>query len=143
MRSLEENSEGQGKRRDFVPMLFFLIIGILMFLSMTLLVNGISRWRDGDLVSMAYVAMGISGLLFSAMNITTFQNRIRRVLVGRSRVLTVLKCLKCGFELKRNFKEGDYIYGQGESCPSCKSQEPLIITSIYVEKPVTRARLGQ
>lgn len=138
-----EKTESKETRQNLVPMLFFLVIGILMFLSMTLLVNGISRWREGDLVSMTYVVMGISGLLFSAMNITTFQSRIRRVLVGRSRVVSVLKCLKCGFELKRSFKEGDYIYGYGETCPSCKGQEPLVITSIYVEKPIPRIKLGQ
>jgi len=140
---LGEKTEGKESRQNLVPMLFFLVIGILMFLSMTLLVNGISRWREGDLVSMTYVIMGISGLLFSAMNITTFQSRIRRAFVGRSRVVSVLKCSKCGFELKRNFKEGDYIYGCGETCPSCKGQEPLVITSIYVEKPTPRIKLGQ
>lgn len=140
---MEEKSEERETRHNLIPMLFFLVIGVLMFLSITLLVNGVSKWREGDIVSITYVLMGLSGLLFSAMNVTTFQNRIRRAFVGRSRVVSVLKCSKCGFELKRNFKEGDYIYGRGETCPSCKSQEPLIITSIYVEKPTLKTRLGQ
>jgi len=131
-----EGNERKDTKYNAVPVLFFVVVGVLMLISISLLVNGLGRWSERDLVSVVYVAMGISGLLFSIMNISTFQNRMRRALVGRSRVVSILKCSGCGFELKRNFREGDYVYGRGETCPNCKVQDPMTITAVFLEKPV-------
>jgi Zn ribbon nucleic-acid-binding protein len=119
-------------------MLFYIVVGVLMFISFTLLVNGLSRWNERDIVAVAYVAMGMGGLAFSIMNISSFQNKIRRMTTLTNRVVSISKCPKCGFELKRNFKEGDYVYGVGEACPNCKEHEPMTITSMFLEKPPTQ-----
>jgi hypothetical protein len=44
------------------------------------------------------------------------------------------KCLSCGEKTRRQFKEGDYIYGRGEQCKKCSSADTLI-TAVYGEYP--------
>jgi len=43
------------------------------------------------------------------------------------KVSTVIRCSKCSFETIREFKEGDYVLKEAESCPKCKGS-----TFIYV-----------
>jgi len=42
-------------------------------------------------------------------------------------------CQSCGENSRREFKEGDYIYGSGTRCKKCSSN--TLITAIYGEYP--------
>lgn len=47
---------------------------------------------------------------------------------------TIVKCLKCGYEEKRDFKEGDFVGKIEGNCP--KDDGTLVIRLIYSEKVV-------
>jgi hypothetical protein len=44
---------------------------------------------------------------------------------------TVEKCSSCKKELKRKFKDGDILFGQGTECSSCKTS--MLIAKIFGE----------
>ncbi len=54
--------------------------------------------------------------------------------------LTFLKCLSCGTENSRPFKEGDYIFGMvdSEKCPKCGGTSSKIVNIYVPEKKETR-----
>ena len=45
---------------------------------------------------------------------------------------TIIKCTKCAYEEKRDFKEGDFVGKTVGTCP--KDGAPLVIRLIYSEK---------
>jgi DNA-directed RNA polymerase subunit M/transcription elongation factor TFIIS len=48
------------------------------------------------------------------------------------RLITVLRCPKCGYQTKRQFRDGDYVgLETNETCPKCGSK--LIVYEIYAE----------
>ncbi len=50
------------------------------------------------------------------------------------KLVTVLRCPKCGYERRRSFTKGDYIgKTTGEKCPKCGTD--MVIYEIYAETP--------
>jgi len=45
---------------------------------------------------------------------------------------TVEECPKCGYKVKREFREGDYVLKQSGICP--RDNVPMIISMIYAEE---------
>ena len=48
-------------------------------------------------------------------------------------------CQSCGEKARRQFKEGDYVYGRGEQCAKCSSANTLV-TAVYGEYPPEEKR---
>ncbi|MCG2909653.1 MAG: hypothetical protein RXQ80_03900 [Sulfolobaceae archaeon] len=46
-------------------------------------------------------------------------------------IVTVLKCLKCGYSIERPFREGDFVPKIDGTCPNDGS--PLFIWGIYAK----------
>ncbi len=44
---------------------------------------------------------------------------------------TIEKCYKCNKEIKRKFKEGDYLFSETTKCPTCAGK--LLIEKIFGE----------
>ena len=44
---------------------------------------------------------------------------------------TVEECPKCGYKIKREFREGDYVLRASGVCP--KDNSPMFISMIYAE----------
>ncbi|MFP3132607.1 MAG: hypothetical protein RXO71_00320 [Nitrososphaeria archaeon] len=49
---------------------------------------------------------------------------------------SVEECPKCGYKIKREFKEGDYVLKQSGLCP--RDNTPMIISMIYAEEQKTK-----
>jgi len=49
-------------------------------------------------------------------------------------IFTEETCQSCGEKSRRDFKEGDYIYGAGAKCEKCSASGTLI-SAIYGEYP--------
>ncbi|MGQ9513810.1 MAG: hypothetical protein ACUVTL_01965 [Thermoproteota archaeon] len=117
--------------------LYFMVLGILLVVSAGMLVIGVrelSSSRDPS-QSIFYMLIGSSGIAITLYSLKSIQSKSRGLRIQVAKVITVLECSKCHNKVTRNFKEGDYIYGTGERCSSCNSEEPMIITDVYAEKP--------
>ncbi len=44
---------------------------------------------------------------------------------------TIEKCFKCNKEIKRKFKEGDYLFSETTKCPTCDGE--LLVEKIFGE----------
>ena len=44
---------------------------------------------------------------------------------------TIEKCFKCNKEIKRKFKEGDYLFSDTTNCPTCDGK--LLVEKIFGE----------
>ena len=59
---------------------------------------------------------------------------------------TELECPKCGYLMKREFIEGDFVFGETEDkcncvCKKLKCEKPMIVKGIYYCKPKTKEEL--
>ena len=53
------------------------------------------------------------------------------------KIITELRCTKCDYKATRDFKRGDYIFLETDSCVKCKA--PAYIWAIYSDPPLTDA----
>ncbi|MDG7035909.1 MAG: hypothetical protein JRN37_00155 [Nitrososphaerota archaeon] len=49
------------------------------------------------------------------------------------RVYTVEECAICGYKLKRDFKDGDYVLKESGVCPKCN--KAMVIKYVFAESP--------
>jgi len=124
-----------------VPFYFFLL-GLIVLFSLILLFQGITGVnRNDNLTNTLFVMSGAIGLILTFYMIRRYQVNVQKMLKSRRiTVVTVEECLKCNYKNIRPFREGDFIYGQGEECPRCsKASEggignKMIITAIYLDR---------
>lgn len=49
-------------------------------------------------------------------------------------IFTEDTCQSCGEKSRRQFEDGDYVYGSGKQCKKCSSANTLV-TAVYGEYP--------
>ncbi|MGC8933857.1 MAG: hypothetical protein ACP5LN_01700 [Thermoproteota archaeon] len=133
MLEMEKTSE----RYDINISLFFFLLGFLLFVSITLIFNGVSEVSSGKTINgIMSFSLGILGFALVAYNINKIRHRLSlpAVLSLGPRVVTVEICENCGYRTERLFKEGDFIFGRGDKCPKCNSETPMLIEGIYLKK---------
>jgi hypothetical protein len=131
----EENSN---ERYDLNVSFFVFLLGFLVMISLSLIYNGIMSLEQPYTISgLVSLGLGALGLLLAGYNLIKLQNRLSAV--GRVPsgpvVITRQRCRSCNNEVTRPFKEGDYIYGNGDVCTKCGNAEPMLVTSIFLQKP--------
>jgi len=131
----EQNS---GESYDLNISFFFFLLGFLVIISLMLIYNGaMSLEEPYTTTGLISLGLGISGLLLAGYNLMKLQGRLAAV--GRRpsgpQVVTKQKCRSCGYEVTRPFKEGDYVYGNGDVCTKCGKAEPMLVSAIFLQKP--------
>jgi len=97
--------------------------------------------KEDNLTNTLFVTSGIMGLIVTFYMIRRYQVGVQKILKSRRMtVVTVEECLKCNYKNVRPFREGDFVYGQGEECPKCSkgpersSESRMLITAIYLDR---------
>jgi hypothetical protein len=142
MLKMEKTSE----KYDINISLFFFLLGFLLFVSITLIFNGVSEVSSGKTINgIMSFSLGILGFALVAYNINKIRRRLSlpAVLSLGPRVVTVEICENCGYRTERLFKEGDFIFGRGDKCPKCNSETPMLIEGIYLKKEFLVKQQGQ
>ncbi|MEM2247431.1 MAG: hypothetical protein QXM51_04830 [Thermoproteota archaeon] len=124
-----------------IPFYFFLL-GLIILFSLILLFQGIAGvGKEDNLTNTLFVTSGIMGLIVTFYMIRRYQVGVQKILKSRRMtVVTVEECLKCNYKNVRPFREGDFVYGQGEECPKCSkgpersSESRMLITAIYLDR---------
>lgn len=138
--------EKTSERYDINISLFFFLLGFLLFVSITLIFNGVSEVSSGKTINgLMSFSLGILGFALVAYNINKIRHRLSlpAVLSLGPRVVTVEVCENCGYRAERLFKEGDFIFGRGGKCPRCNSETPMLIEGIYLKKEFLVKSQGQ
>jgi predicted RNA-binding Zn-ribbon protein involved in translation (DUF1610 family) len=88
---------------------------------------------DKDLIHTLYTAF-ILATTIMLVYVTIAATRTRTEKGAEVRIVTVARCPNCGYEVRRPFREGDYV-GKllDEKCPKCGAQ--MIVEEIYAEGP--------
>jgi len=127
-----------GERYDVSISFFFFLLGFLTFISISLIFSGFTSMQDSyTLPGSISLGLGVLGLVLVGYNLWRMQGRLSVAARGQlgPRVVTKQKCRSCSHEVTRPFKEGDFIYGNGDACPKCGSGEPMLISAIFLHKP--------
>lgn len=132
------SDNNSGERYDLNVSFFFFLLGFLVLISASLIYNGIMSVQESyTTTGLISLGLGILGIVLAGYNLIRLQGRFS--MVGRAptgpQVVTKLKCRSCAHETTRPFKEGDYVYGNGEPCTKCGKGEPTLITTIFLHKP--------
>jgi ssDNA-binding Zn-finger/Zn-ribbon topoisomerase 1 len=89
---------------------------------------------DRQLVDIAYTAFILVTtimLVYATLAAVRGQKRPEET---EPKLITILKCPKCGYQTRRPFRKGDFIgLETGEECPNCGAK--LIVDEIYAETP--------
>ena len=115
-----------------------MVLGILLVVSLSMFFLGIRGLATDPTQSTVYMVVGTSGIAITLYSLRQIQSRSKSLKVQVAKVVTVLECNSCHNKVTRNFKEGDYVYGTAEVCANCNASTPLMITSIFSEKPTTQ-----
>jgi len=132
------SDNNSGERYDLNISFFFFLLGFLVLISASLIYNGVTNLQENSATTgMISIGLGLLGLVLAGYNLFRLQGRLSTV--GRApagpQVLTREKCKSCNFETTRPFKEGDYVYGNGDPCTKCGKGEPMLISTIFLKKP--------
>jgi len=122
------------QRYDMNVSLIFFLLGFLLLFSVMLIFDGLMSYETDVVRSLLQIGAGIAGLIFVGYNLRKMQIRLSSL--GKKplgpTVLTTETCVNCNYTNVRQFKEGDYIYGKGGTCPKCNFQDPMVIKAIFV-----------
>jgi hypothetical protein len=118
--------------------IYIMVLGILLVVSLSMFFLGIRGLATDPTQSTVYMVVGTSGIAITLYSLRQIQSRSKSLKVQVAKVVTVLECNSCHNKVTRNFKEGDYVYGTAEVCTNCNASTPLMITSIFSEKPTTQ-----
>ncbi|MFQ5997889.1 MAG: hypothetical protein ACE5KO_01125 [Candidatus Bathyarchaeia archaeon] len=124
--------------RSTFALLLLIVIGLL---SVFFVVNGFDFYFRGDTtVSLTYFALGVVGLIFSAVMANRLMGKYTIPLPKVPQ--TSVHCSECGFKTVRNFQTGDFIPKEFGVCPNCGKSGSYNIEAIFVEDltPVKRRR---
>jgi len=124
-----------------------ILLGILLvvfLLSVFSIFLGFDAYLSGDAESgSTYMILGATTLALSSYVLFQTRKRVLKSALKSQPVTTTILCEKCGLKNVRDFKRGDYIFKDVESCPKCN--ENMVISSIYrevKEKRKIAPRLG-
>ncbi len=132
------NEEPQ--RYDINISLLLFLFGFLTFLSIMLIFDGLMSYQTDAIRSVVEIGAGIAGIAFVGYNMRKTQLRLSSL--GKRpvgpKVVTTESCVNCNYTNVRPFKEGDYIYGKGDTCPKCNFQDPMIVKAVFLQSPPKR-----
>ena len=123
--------------------IYIMVLGILLVVSLSMFFIGIRGLATDPTQSTVYMVVGTSGIAITLYSLRQIQSRSRSLKVQVAKVVTVLECNSCHNKVTRNFKEGDYVYGNAEVCTNCNTSTPLMVTSIFSEKPTAQKLVTQ
>lgn len=133
------SNNNPGEKYDLNISFFLFLLAFLVLISASLIYSGITYLQDTSSATtgMISIGLGLLGLALAGYNLFRLQSRLS--MIGRPpvgpQVLTKEKCKSCDYEVTRPFKEGDYVYGNGDPCTKCGKNEPMLISSIFLKKP--------
>jgi len=121
------------------------ILFVVFLLSIFSIFLGVDAYLvRGDAESgSTYMILGATTLALSSYVLFQTRKRVLKSALKTQPVTTTILCEKCGLKNVRDFKRGDYIFKDVESCPKCT--EKMVISSIYrvvKEKRKIATRLG-
>ena len=96
--------------------------------------------QQGNMESFYFYA--IAGSVAIVLAVSSIMQMRRRIAVLQSlatKVLSVVLCGNCGFEVVRAFGEGDFVYKEVGKCQQCSGT--MRVESIYAEEPAKKGRL--
>ena len=133
------SDNNSGEKYDLNISFFLFLLAFLVLISASLIYSGITYLQDASstMTGMISIGLGLLGLVLAGYNLFRLQGRLS--MVGRvpagPQVLTREKCKSCDYETTRPFKEGDYVYGNGDPCTKCGKNEPMLVSAIFLRKP--------
>jgi hypothetical protein len=121
-----------GMSVSWVAYVAILIVGILSLFSLYM---GFINYPDNTDVAIIYMFIGAAG--FAAIGYMFFRGRPAAAKsdpleVKKVEVYTTLECPKCQQKRVRDFKRGDFIFKDDESCTRCDGM--MMITKIARKK---------
>jgi len=122
-------SEPFALQRKNSPILLAILL-ITLLLSVAAIFQGVelyitNNYEEGSF----YLTLGATVLALSAYVLFQTRKKIIKLALQNQPITTTILCEKCGLKNVRDFKRGDYIFKEVESCPKCN--EKMIISSIY------------
>ena len=117
------------------------IIAIMLILSIITLIQAFKTYMESG--RMDFLALFLSASAFALSIYMALQIGVKPPKLGfeQQKVLTVIRCSRCGFESVRNFKEGDYVLKKIGSCPKCNG--PSFIYMIFREEEKGKKKAGK
>jgi len=112
---------------------FFLIaiVTVLVILSLITIVQVLKIYRDTGRTDFLALTLSASAIALSVYMALQMRREPLKLGFEPPKVFTVIRCSKCNFETTREFKNGDYVLKEAESCPKCNG--PTFIYAIFRE----------
>ena len=130
-----EKGEKQGKMNSSTPgtkrisTFVVAVIFITLALSLTAIILGINSFNQDSIVAGYLFLVGFLGVALSTYVLFQTRRRIQKLKIEIPPITTTIECEKCGFKSVRDFKRGDFVYKEVETCQKCN--ENMLITAIY------------
>lgn len=107
------------------------IVAVLIILSFITLFQTFKMYTEKGYTDFLALLLSASAIVFSVYMILQMRMKPLKLGFEQPKVSTMIRCSNCDFETIREFKEGDYILKEAESCPKCKG--PTFIYMIFRE----------
>jgi len=107
------------------------IMVVLVVLSLITIIQTFKTYKETGYTDFMAITLSVSAIALSVYMVLQIRRSPIKLGFEQPKVSTVIRCSKCSFETIREFKEGDYILKEAESCPKCKG--PTFIYTIFRE----------
>ncbi|MGC8974631.1 MAG: hypothetical protein ACP5KB_00350 [Thermoprotei archaeon] len=84
-----------------------------------------------DPIYILFIAIVV--FLVSYLLVSYFRESSTQKKEERGRIITIKKCLNCGYVLSKPYEKGDYVGKKEGRCPKCNGE--MMTTAIYLEPP--------
>jgi len=113
------------------PLFLMIIVTVLIILSLVTIIQVFKTYKETGYSDFLALTLSASAIVLSIYIFLQVRRKPFKLGFEPPKVSTIIRCSKCGFETKREFKEGDYVLKEAESCPKCNS--PTFIYMIFRE----------
>jgi len=123
-----------------MPFFFMMIAAVLVVLALVTVIQVLKMYRETGYIDVLALTLSASAIGFSVYVALQMRSKPLKLGFEQPKVSTVIRCSNCGFETTRDFREGDYVLKEAESCPKCKGS--MFIYTIFRESEETKKKRG-
>jgi len=113
------------------PFFLIAIVTVLVILSFFTIIQAFRTYIDTGHVDFLALTLSVSAIVLSVYMVFQMRGEPLKLGFEPPKVSTIIRCSKCGFEITREFKRGDYVLKEEEPCPKCEG--PTFIYMIFRE----------
>ena len=113
------------------PFFLIVIVTVLVALSLVTIIQMLRTYKETGYADFLTLTLSASSIALSIYMILQLRRKPFKLGFEPPKVSTIIRCSKCSFETRREFREGDYVLKEAGSCPKCEGS--MFIYAIFRE----------